>query len=33
MSSNFNQALNIIRKKSSNTVEQGFAFEKLSKPN
>ena len=31
MSSNFNQALNIIRKKSSNTVEQGFAFEKLSK--
>ena len=31
MSSNFNLALDKIRSKSSNTVEQGTAFEKLSK--
>ena len=31
MSSNFKLALNKIRAKSSNTVEQGAAFEKLSK--
>jgi predicted helicase len=31
MSSNFNKALEKIRAQSSNTVEQGFAFEKLSK--
>ena len=31
MNSNFYKALDLIRKKSTNTVEQGFAFEKLSK--
>jgi len=31
MSSNFNKALEKIRSKSANTVEQGFAFEKISK--
>ena len=31
MASNFNKALDKIRAKSSNTVEQGTAFEKLSK--
>ena len=31
MLSNFNKALEKIRSQSSNTVERGFAFEKLSK--
>ena len=31
MASNFNKTLDKIRAKSSNTVEQGTAFEKLSK--